>query len=203
MPIPTPTSPPQIFRSLGELRTAQTDLVTATTAGNQAVTGELTAVAGALDKLTKGQESLILAVGDGNSATRELVAATTAGQQAITDELAAISASLPSAAPKPPDLKTAPVLMLCLRAINQVEDLIVDKDYDRQNNNNELTRRKGDDLSTAARDSLPDQDPRDLQQRFDALFEEIPSRNVMERRIERILAIQVLRADLYAHFAGG
>jgi hypothetical protein len=86
----------------------------------------------------------------------------------------------------------------CIRALNQVEDLVTDREFVRAENNASLERRWHDAPTQDCWRRLADD--KVLMQRFQRVFRAFGSEGVPER-IERYLELDQLRRDVVRYFA--
>jgi len=86
----------------------------------------------------------------------------------------------------------------CIRALNQVEDLVTDHDFDWTSNSRHLAQRLDD---TSTQDCLKALGPStELSARFQAMYQGFDS-NDFTPRAERYVQIDQLRRDIIRHFA--
>ncbi len=80
----------------------------------------------------------------------------------------------------------------CLRALNQIEDLVIDKEFQLGENNKSIERRTKETLYKGALNSLPD----NLRVRFEAAFKPFTRADLIEQRAQRASQIFQLRLDV-------
>lgn len=80
----------------------------------------------------------------------------------------------------------------CLRALNQMEDLVLDKEFQLAENNKSIERRTKETLYIEALNSLPDT----LQTRFAAAFKPFTRAGLIAQRAQRASQILQLRLDV-------